>query len=110
MPRPIRSTVEEARAAPIPRGSRSALLMAHGTMTLRHYKPQGIDAQTPHEQDEIYIVIAGTGRFSVDGKPVSFGPGDALFAAAGSDHRFLEFTDDFETWVIFYGPDGGEAD
>jgi hypothetical protein len=23
-------------------------------------------------------------------------------------HRFEEFTDDFYTWVIFYGPDGGE--
>ena len=109
MSRPLRSTVEEARAAPIPTGSRSALLMQHGSMTLRHYRPDGIDPQTPHDQDEIYIVIAGRGRFRVDGDSVDFGPGDALFAAAGSDHRFLDFTDDFETWVIFYGPEGGET-
>jgi hypothetical protein len=23
-------------------------------------------------------------------------------------HRFEDFTDDFATWVIFYGPEGGE--
>jgi hypothetical protein len=35
MARPVRATVEEARQAPIPSGRRSALLMAHGSMTLR---------------------------------------------------------------------------
>jgi hypothetical protein len=28
--------------------------------------------------------------------------------AAGVQHRFEEFSDDFATWVIFYGPEGGE--
>ena len=31
-----------------------------------------------------------------------------LFVKAGHEHRFENFTDDFATWVIFYGPDGGE--
>jgi len=33
-----------------------------------------------------------------------------LFVAAGEEHRFTEFTDDFATWVFFYGPEGGEAE
>ena len=45
----------------IPQGARSALLMRHGTMTLRYYHPHGTDPQTPHDQDEIYIVAAGRG-------------------------------------------------
>jgi hypothetical protein len=24
------------------------------------------------------------------------------------EHHFENFSDDFATWVIFYGPDGGE--
>jgi hypothetical protein len=28
---------------------------------------------------------------------------------AGVPHRFVDFSDDFETWVVFYGPKGGEA-
>jgi len=35
-------------------------------------------------------------------------PGDLLFVPAGIVHRFEDFTDDFATWVMFYGPEGGE--
>lgn len=34
--------------------------------------------------------------------------GDTLFVAAGVTHRFEQFSDDFVTWVVFYGPQGGE--
>jgi len=39
---------------------------------------------------------------------VTFGAGDALFVAAHETHRFEDFTPDFGTWVMFYGPVGGE--
>jgi mannose-6-phosphate isomerase-like protein (cupin superfamily) len=38
----------------------------------------------------------------------TFGPGDFLFAPAGVEHRFEDFSKDFATWVLFYGPEGGE--
>jgi mannose-6-phosphate isomerase-like protein (cupin superfamily) len=44
----------------------------------------------------------------VEGRRVPFRPGDALFAAAGEVHRFEDFTEDLLTWVVFYGPEGGE--
>lgn len=106
---PWRVTVAEAEGAELPEGARSALLMRHGTMTLRYYAPTGRDPQTPHEQDEIYIVIAGTGSFVNGDDRVPFGPGDALFAAAGEVHRFEDFSEDFATWVVFYGAQGGET-
>lgn len=108
MTRPVRATVEEAETAPIPPGSRSALLMEHGTMRLRYYAPSGSDPQTPHDQDELYVVTGGQGTFVVSGQRVPFGPGDVLFAPAAAEHRFESFSDDFATWVIFYGPKGGE--
>ena len=108
-------TLAEAKTAPIPEGKRSALLMQHGTMALRYYAPRGHDPQTPHEQDEIYVVAAGRGTFALgkdegalERKP--FGPGDAIFAPAGWVHRFEDFSSDFATWVIFWGPKGGEAE
>jgi mannose-6-phosphate isomerase-like protein (cupin superfamily) len=108
-------TLGEAGAAPIPAGKRSALLMQHGTMTLRYYAPEADhDPQTPHEQDEIYIVAAGHGAFALGRDEASlerrrFGPGDAIFAPAGWVHRFEDFSADFATWVVFWGPRGGEA-
>jgi mannose-6-phosphate isomerase-like protein (cupin superfamily) len=108
-------TLEQAKTAPIPAGARSALLMTHGTMTLRYYAPRGRDPQTPHEQDEIYVVASGSGTFALGREERSlerrrFGPGDAIFAPAGWVHRFEDFSDDFATWVIFWGPKGGEVE
>ena len=106
---PWRATLDEARATPLSEGRASALLMRHGSMTLRYYAPRGRDPQQPHDQDELYIVANGSGTFVNGDHRVPFGPGDVLFASAGAVHRFEDFSDDFETWVVFYGPQGGEG-
>jgi len=85
------------------------VLLENGTMELGYYKPIGVDDQSPHDQDEIYIVQTGHGTFVCGDQRVPFEPGDALFVAAGVDHRFIDFSDDFAAWVVFYGPAGGES-
>lgn len=82
--------------------------LARGSLELGYYAPVGIDHQEPHDQDEVYVVISGEGRFQNGDAVTEFGPGDALFVPAGVEHRFLDFSDDTEMWVIFYGPEGGE--
>lgn len=67
------------------------------------YKPEGVDDQTPHTRDELYVIAKGTGEFVCEGDKMTFGEGDVLFAPAGAEHRFLNFSDDFATWVIFFG-------
>ena len=54
------------------------------------------------------MIAAGRGTFAVGGQRIPFGQGDALFAASQVEHRFKGFSDDFATWVVFYGPPGGE--
>src|SRR6185312_9405184 len=78
-------------------------VMEHGSMSVEIYRPVKTDLQSPHVQDELYIIISGSGDFLNNGKRVTFQPGDVLFVSAGVDHRFENFTDDFATWVIFYG-------
>jgi mannose-6-phosphate isomerase-like protein (cupin superfamily) len=108
---PARLTIEQALARlPGPDGKRFALLYTHGSLEVEVYAPPGRDDQTPHARDEIYVVMRGTGTFFIAGTRRRFGPGDFLFAAAGVEHRFEDFTDDFATWVFFYGPEGGEQD
>ena len=80
----------------------------HGTLVVELYKPDKVDRQTPHTRDEVYIIASGTGRFFNAGTYIDFEPGDFLFVPAGAEHRFEDFTDDFTTWVLFYGPEGGE--
>jgi mannose-6-phosphate isomerase-like protein (cupin superfamily) len=92
-----------------PDGARSVSLFAHGTMETKLYAPTGHDPQQPHTRDEIYIVARGQARFDNGGDVQAVTEGDAMFVPAGRAHRFIEFSDDFATWVIFYGPEGGEA-
>jgi len=83
-------------------------LFRHGSMSVEIYQPDKVDLQTPHEQDELYVVASGSGYFVNGESREKFETGEVLFVPAGVVHRFEEFTDDFSTWVIFYGPKGGE--
>lgn len=88
---------------------RFARVFAHGSLEVEIYAPRGHDPQQPHTRDEVYVIVAGHGRFVCGGETRDFAPGELLFVPAGVEHRFLDFSDDFVTWVIFYGPEGGEA-
>lgn len=78
-------------------------------MSVEIYQPREVDHQQPHLQDEIYVIIRGTGMFQHGSDQYPFTPGDLIFVAAGVEHRFFNFSPDFSTWVIFYGAAGGEA-
>jgi mannose-6-phosphate isomerase-like protein (cupin superfamily) len=91
-----------------PDGERFAQALAHGSMSVELYAPVGTDPQSPHSQDELYFVISGAGEFVLEDIRMSFAPGTALFVPAGKAHRFENFTLDFATWVVFWGPQGGE--
>jgi mannose-6-phosphate isomerase-like protein (cupin superfamily) len=94
---------------PGPRGERFAAQLSHGSLLVEIYAPRGVDAQTPHTRDEVYVVVQGSGDFINGESRAPVGPGDLLFVPARVEHRFVDFTDDLVVWVIFYGPEGGEA-
>ena len=95
---------------PGPNGERFVELFSHGTLTVELYAPHRTDPQQPHPRDEVYVIVSGTGRFLRGEEEVIFERGDVLFAAAGKFHRFVDFSQDFVAWVLFYGPEGGEED
>jgi len=104
-------TIEEALARlPTPDGKRFATVLEHGSLVVEIYAPRGTDPQQPHTRDEAYIVVEGSGEFINGESRQGFKPGDFLFVPAGIEHRFVNFTDDLVVWVIFYGPEGGEAE
>ena len=95
---------------PGPQGEDAVEVFEHGSLVVKLYTPSGRDAQTPHSRDEVYVVARGSGEFVCGGSRQAISPHDVLFAAAGVEHRFENFTDDLAVWVFFYGPEGGEAD
>jgi mannose-6-phosphate isomerase-like protein (cupin superfamily) len=93
---------------PTPEGQHFVPAFTRGTLEVELYAPQGTDGQTPHSRDEVYIIVSGTGTFFCAGERAPFGPGDFLHVPATLEHRFENFSEDFVTWVLFYGPSGGE--
>lgn len=105
-----RLTVGEGLALlPGAAGERFVRLFEHGTLVVEVYAPRGHDPQQPHARDEVYVVASGEGEFVMGDERTRFGAGDFLFVAAGVPHRFENFSEDLAVWVMFYGPEGGEA-
>jgi mannose-6-phosphate isomerase-like protein (cupin superfamily) len=104
-------TLDEALGRlPGPQGEQLVSVFEHGSLVVKLYGPRGQDPQTPHSRDEVYVIVRGSGEFVCGDARQAFGPHDVLFAAAGIEHRFENFSDDFAVWVFFYGPEGGEVD
>jgi Cupin domain len=85
-----------------PNGVYDYEVLQRSGISLSIFAPMISDCQTPHAQDEIYIVVSGRGELHVDGKVLAATKGDALFVAAGTPHRFAHFSEDFATWVVFF--------
>ncbi len=86
-----------------------ARVFEHGSLSVEIFSPKKIDDQQPHSRDEIYVVVSGRGEFVHGDSRETVGPGDFLFVPSGIVHRFEHFSDDLVVWVMFYGPEGGEA-
>jgi mannose-6-phosphate isomerase-like protein (cupin superfamily) len=85
----VRSVVERLRAA----GGGYEIVHSSPGVELGVYvlvAPEA-DRQQPHEDDEVYVVLEGTGVLEVEGETVAVAEGDAVFVEAGADHRFSAY-------------------
>lgn len=97
-----------AATATWPAGEPFIRALAHGSMSVEAFAPNELDRQSPHAQDELYFIQRGSGTLTIGGDAHTCAAGDAFFVSAGMPHRFTDFTPDFATWVVFWGPPGGE--
>jgi mannose-6-phosphate isomerase-like protein (cupin superfamily) len=65
------------------------------------------DRQRPHEDDEVYAVLSGTGVLDVESVPVELSPGRAVFVEARAEHRFRDY--DVLTLLVVFTPPAAEA-
>src|SRR5437868_722327 len=61
----------------------------------------GTDDQTPHIEDEIYVVVKGEAQVQIADQHSRVGPGSVIFVPADLEHRFHDITSDLELLVVF---------
>jgi mannose-6-phosphate isomerase-like protein (cupin superfamily) len=72
--------------------------MSLGTYSIR---AGGVDDQTPHSEDEVYLVVSGRAGFVSGGRRIEVGPGSTLFVPATQVHQFVDVTEDLTLVVVF---------
>jgi mannose-6-phosphate isomerase-like protein (cupin superfamily) len=65
----------------------------------------GTDTQTPHAEDEVYLVLAGRATLEVAGDRHPVARNSVAFVAKEVEHRFVEITEDLEVLVLFAPPE-----
>ena len=69
----------------------------------------GVDDQSPHTEDEVYVVQAGRATLVTPSGTAEVAPGSVVFIPAGEPHTFTEITDDLALVVVFAPPYGSCA-
>jgi len=59
------------------------------------------DGQSPHTEDEIYVVMTGRAQIRVGAEDRAVGPGTVVYVAATVPHRFHDITERLEVLVVF---------
>lgn len=92
-------------------GARYSEFLRHASMSAGVYEiPAGApDPQTPHGEDEVYLVLAGRGRITVDGEEQAVERGSLVFVARRAEHRFHDVTEDLRL-LVFFAPAGTDGD
>src|SRR5256714_10075789 len=66
------------------------------------------DRQQPHEDDEVYVVLEGSGVLEVEDERAELREGQAVFVPAGADHCFVRY-ERLSVLVIFQRAPGAEG-
>ena len=101
--------IAEAGAYTRPDGTEPSHWVVHlnsGDLSLGTYSipAGGDDDQTPHTEDEVYVVRSGRATLVTASGIVDVGPGSVVFVPAGERHKFTEISEDLALLVVFAPP------
>ena len=68
---------------------------------LAQEEPEGDEAEQPHDEDEVYLVLDGRARMRLGDEERAVGPGSLLYVSAATEHSFFEIEEDMTLLVMF---------
>jgi mannose-6-phosphate isomerase-like protein (cupin superfamily) len=60
-----------------------------------------VDPQSPHSEDEVYVVLKGKAMIVVGEEELAVSPGSIIFVKSQVSHRFHSITEELELLVFF---------
>ncbi len=73
------------------------------SLSVARWPAGAVDDQEPHTEDEVYYVVAGRARISVEGEDAAVEAGSVVYVAANVEHRFHDIEEDLEV-IVFWAP------
>ena len=91
------------------RGQRYVEALRRDSMSVGVYRlaAGATDPQSPHDEDELYYVVAGEAVLQTPGRRTPVWPGTAVFVAKGVTHKFVDITTALEVLVFFAPAESG---
>ncbi|WP_309128308.1 cupin domain-containing protein [Microbacterium sp.] len=74
-----------------------------------HLPAGATDPQSPHTEDEVYVILRGQGILRAESGDALAVPGAALFVPAGEHHSFVEIVEPLLMYVVFSPGEGTNA-
>ena len=68
------------------------------------------EPKTPHREDELYVVLSGTGMVHVGPETYAVEEGDVVYVEQGLEHDFFDIDDEITALVVFTGADESVLD
>jgi mannose-6-phosphate isomerase-like protein (cupin superfamily) len=65
----------------------------------------GADPQSPHDQDEVYLVVSGRASITVGEETSYVARGSVVYVPAKVPHKFHHITEDLRVLVVFSPPE-----
>ncbi len=65
------------------------------------------DPQSPHNEDEVYVVLAGRGQIRVGAEDRVVEPGSIVFVEKQAAHKFHSITEELQVLVFFAPAESG---
>jgi mannose-6-phosphate isomerase-like protein (cupin superfamily) len=61
------------------------------------------EPKTPHREDELYVILSGSGMVHVGTETYDVGEGDVVYVEQGVEHDFFDIEDEITALIVFTG-------
>lgn len=104
--------VDEVPGTEFPAGRRTRVLVGpNGPVAAQHFVmdhvtlyPGGAAPLHDHEQEEVYLIVTGSGVLRAGGESWDVGPGSYAYLAPGVPHQLEKRSDEHMIMVFMYAP------